>query len=224
MRSKPDDNSRSRRMMAVRPIPRALSPRSRAWRVLDRAERPVAIQPRADGVVEHRVERRLVRAHPGVDDRIPPGGDEALSLLAARRVDVDAADDLAGGGAEHRVGEPAPFGEVTRVALEVAQVLRGAHLVRPVPSGESGRRPDVVDARGPGGVVRVVVLRPERLQPELPGREPAGNREIRRDEQLIIHIRPMVAARAPPGGRSGSGPLASTASWNWRMSWVIRVP
>src|SRR5690348_240633 len=208
-------------MMAVRPIPRALSPRSRAWRVLDRAERPVAIQPRADGVVEHRVERRLVRAHPGVDDRIPPGGDEALSLLTARRVDVDAADDLAGGGAEHRVGEPAPFGEVTRVALEVAQVLRGAHLVRPVPSGESGRRPDVVDARGPGGVVRVVVLRAERLQPELRGREPAGHREIGRDEQLIIH---QGDGSRPGVGRSrrGRGPPSSTASWNWRTSWEPR--
>src|SRR5713226_6821275 len=88
------------------------------WRVLDRVERPVAFEPCADRVVEHRVQRRLVRADPGTDDRAA-----AARVLAGRRVDVDAADDLARGGAEHGVGESAAPREVARVALEIAPVL-----------------------------------------------------------------------------------------------------
>jgi hypothetical protein len=124
---------------------------------------------------------------------------------------VDAADDLAGGGAEHGVGEPASPREVLRVALEVAQVLRQAHLVRPGGSGESRGRLDVADAGRPCGVVRSVVLRPERLQPQFPGREPAGNGEIGRDEQLITH-QVMLAARlraAAAGSGAGEFPAGS---------------
>src|SRR5260370_20184865 len=44
--------------------------RSDPWRVLDRAKRPVAFQPCADRVVEHRVDLRTVRAYPGTDGRI----------------------------------------------------------------------------------------------------------------------------------------------------------
>jgi hypothetical protein len=152
-------------------------------------ERPVAFQPCADRVVEHGVQRRLVRADPGPDDRA------AALVPAGRRVDVDAADDFARGGAEHGVGESAAPREVLRVALEIAQVLRQAHLVRPVTPGESRGCLDVAGAGRPGGVVRGVVLGPERFQPHFPGREPAGNGEIGRDEQLITH-QAMLAARA----------------------------
>src|SRR5262249_18645276 len=166
-------------------------PWSGPWRVLDRVERPIAFQPGADRVVEHRVERRLVRAHPGTDDRAA-----AALVLAGRRVDVDAADDLARGGAEHGVGEAAAPREVLRVALEITQVLRQAHLVWPAKSGESRGCLDVPDAGRPCGVVRGVVLGPERFQPQFPGREPAGTGKTGRDEQLITH-QAMLAALAP---------------------------
>jgi hypothetical protein len=45
----------------------------------------------------------------------------------------------------------------------------------------------MVDAGRPGGVICGVVLRPERLQPELPSSKPARDREIGRDERLITH-------------------------------------
>ena len=37
------------------------------------------------------------------------------------------------------------------------------------------------------GEVSGVVLGPERFQPELPGRKPVRDGEVRRDEQLITH-------------------------------------
>jgi len=49
-----------------------------------------------------------------------------VRALVARWVDIDAADDLAGEGAEHGIGESAACGEVLCVAFEVAQVLRQA--------------------------------------------------------------------------------------------------
>src|SRR5690242_2935829 len=128
------------------------------WRVLDGVERPGAFEACADRVVEHRVQGRLVRAHPGTDGRAA-----AALVLAARRVDIDAADDLARGGAEHGVGESTALREVLRVALEIAQVFRQAHLVRPVTPGESRGRLDVTDAGRPGGIVRGVVPGPERF-------------------------------------------------------------
>jgi hypothetical protein len=170
--------------------------RSVPWRVLDRAERPVAVQPGADRVVEHRVKRRMVRAYPGTDGRMPSARLRMVRALAARRVDIDAADDLAGGGAEHGVGESAACDEVLCVAFEVAQVFRQAHLVRPAGLGKSWCRPDVADAGRPCGVVSGVVLGPERFQPELPGRKPARDREVRRDEQLIAH-QTMLAVWPP---------------------------
>src|SRR6266851_9725978 len=113
------------------------------WRVLDRAERPVAFQPSADRVVKHRVERRPVRTYPGSYGRMLSTRTGVARALAARRVDVYTADDLAAGDAEHGIGESAAPGEVVRVAFEVAQVLRQAHLARPGGPGESRRRPDV---------------------------------------------------------------------------------
>ena len=115
--------------------------------------------------------------------------------FAARRVDVYAADDFAGAGAEHGVGESAALGEVLRVAFEVAQIFRQAHLVWPACPGEARRRLDMADAGRPCGIVRGVVPRPERFQPEFLSREPARYREIHRNEELIAH-QAMVAVRS----------------------------
>src|ERR1700683_3826320 len=176
--------------------------RSGPWRVLDRAERPVAFQPFPDPVVEHWVELRTVRAHPGTDGRVLLTRARAALAFAARRVDVQAADHVAGAGAEHGVGEPAALGEVLRVAFEVAQVFRQAHLVWPARPGESRRCPDVADAGRPCRIVRRVVLGPERFQPEFLGCEPFRYREIRRNKQLITH-KAMLAAR--PSGTFAAG-------------------
>ena len=76
--------------------------------------------------MEDRVERGAVGTHPGPDGRVPPPG--AARLLAAGRVDVHAADDVAGAGAEHGVGEPAAPGEVPGEPLQVAEVVIQGHL------------------------------------------------------------------------------------------------
>src|SRR5438034_3046021 len=136
----------------------------------------------------------MVGADPGADGRLLFAGAGAGLGFAARRVDVHAADDFAGAGAEHGVGEPAALGEVPRVAFEVAQIFRQAHLVWPAFPGESRRRLDVADAGRPCGIVRVVVLGPERFQPEFLSREPTRYREIHRNEQLITH-QAMLAGR-----------------------------
>ena len=96
--------------------------------------------------------------------------------------------------------------KVARVALEIAPVLRQAHLVRPVTPGQSRGCLDVAGAGRPCGVVRGVVPGPERFQPHVPGREPAGNGETGRDGQLITHP-VMLAARA----RRSSAPPQLTA-------------
>jgi hypothetical protein len=173
--------------VARRPARRVGGTRSDSWRVLDRLERPVTFQPSADRVVKHWVEFGTVRAHPGTDGRIMFTRAGAVLAFAARRVDVDAADDFAGAGAEHGVGEPAALGEVLRVAFEVAEVFRQAHLMWPARPGESRRRLDVADAGRPCRIVRSIVLGPERFQPEFSRREPTRDREIHRNEELITH-------------------------------------
>src|SRR5580693_1985871 len=140
----------------------------------------------------------MVRAYPGPDGRMLCTGAGAAVARAARRIDVHAADDFTSAGAEHGVSETAAFGEVLRVAFEVAQVLRQAHLVRPACPGESRRRLNVADAGRPCGIVRRVVLGPERFQPELLSREPTRHREICRNEELITH-----QAMVRPGWRAG---------------------
>src|SRR5258707_4225512 len=135
--------------------------RSDPWRVPDRVERPVAFQPCAGRVGKPWVELRTVRAPPGTDGYVmfTPAG--AALAFAARRVHVHAAHDFAGVGAEHGGGEPAALGEVLRVAFEVAQIFRQAHLVwaarpggflRPLACGDACRpcplmRPRVLGAR-----------------------------------------------------------------------------
>src|SRR5580704_12771627 len=169
--------------------------RSCPWRVHDRAERPVTLQPRENHVVKGGVKRGVVRADPGTDDRVPPGPG-AVRAVSAGRVDVDTADNVAGAGAEHAVGKPAALSEVLRVAPEVAEVIRLGHLVRPAPPGEPRGSPDVVGTGGPGGIVRGIVLRPERLQAEFPRREPVRHREVGGNEQLVTHRAMLVQAIA----------------------------
>ena len=67
--------------------------------------------------MQDRVERGAVGAHPGLDGRVPPDLGAAAVLMAAGRVDVHAADDVPGAGAEDGVGEPAALGEVSRGQL-----------------------------------------------------------------------------------------------------------
>src|SRR5215475_10930198 len=145
----------------------------------------------------------MVRADPGADGRMLVTGACAPRGFAARRVDVHAADDFAGAGAEHGVSEPAALGEVLRVAFEVAQILRQAHLVWPARPGESRRRLDMADAGRPRGIVRGVVLGPERFQPEFLSREPTRYREIHRNEEPITH-QAMLAVR--PSHPTPAGP------------------
>src|SRR5580700_3281638 len=206
--------------------------RSDPWRVLDRAERPVSFQPSADRVVQHWVELPTVRAHPGTDGCGLFTGAGAALTFAARRVDVHAADDFAGAAAEHGVGEPATLGEVPRVAFEIAQIFRQAHLVRPARPGESRRRLDVADAGGPCRVVCGVVLGAERFQPEFLGREPFRYREIHRDEQLITH-QAMLAGRPPhhpapprhlPRGGHGTAPSGQPRSLLTGAVTLLRLP
>src|SRR5258708_19359980 len=111
--------------------------RSDPWRVPDRVERPVAFQPCADRVVKHWVELRTVRAHPGTDGYVmfTPAG--AALAFAARRVHVHAADDFAGVGAEHGVGEPPALGEVLPVAFQGPPIFPPPHLLSPTPPRQS---------------------------------------------------------------------------------------
>ena len=181
-----DGLAAGRRGRRVRRAPgggRGSGPRS----VLDRIKWPVAFHPREDRVVEDRVERGAVGAYPGSDGSVPSALGAAARVMAAGRVDVHAADNVLGAGAEHRVGEPAALSEVLCVPLQVAEIVTQRHLVRPAAVREPRRRPDVVHAARPGGVIGLVVLRPERGQPEFPGYEPVGYREVFRNEQLIAH-------------------------------------
>src|SRR5262245_25405303 len=140
----------------------------------------------------------MVRADPGADGRMLVTGAGAARGFAARRVDVHAADDFAGAGAEHGVSEPAALGEVLRVAFEVAQIFRRAHLVWPARPGESRRRLDMADAGRPCGIVRGVVLRAERFQPKFLSCEPIRYREIHRNEGPITHQAMLAVRPSPP--------------------------
>jgi len=68
------------------------------WRVLDGAERPAVFEPGQDRAVEHRVEGRVVGAHPGPDPCPLSTGTDGLLAVAGQRVDVHAADDIVVGG------------------------------------------------------------------------------------------------------------------------------
>src|SRR5262249_1221420 len=120
--------------------------------------------------------------------------------LAAGRVDVNTADDVAGGDAEHGVGEPAALGEIPGVPLQVAQIVSEGHLVWPAALAEPRRRADVINAGRPGSVIGLVVLRAERGQPEVPRYEPLRYHKAFRNEQPIAHpaiLTSTVTADAP---------------------------
>src|SRR5262245_23916293 len=112
-----------------------------------------------------------------------------------RGVDVHAADHGTG-GIEDGVGEPRPSGEVLRVPLEVGAIVVEGHLAWPRAVGSiPGRGEDVRDARAPGVVIPLVVLRAEWLQAKAVGVEPAGRLEPVGDEQSARRL-PGRAAEA----------------------------
>src|SRR5262249_26428 len=132
-----------------------------------------------------------VATHPGPDGRMPS------APAALGRVDVDAADNAASARIEHGVGEATAPGEVVRMPFQITEILLQGHLARPAPAGESGRRPDVADAGRGGGIIRLGVLRTERLQPESVSDEPVRYREILRDEQLTAHRAILIDGGRP---------------------------
>lgn len=105
---------------------RGLGPRG----VLDRVERPVAFQPGEDCVVKDRVERGAVGPHPGPDGRPPPPG--AVRLLAAGRVDVHAADDVAGADVNSAVLEAQPAVVLTQFEISVAAARQAMQTGREI--------------------------------------------------------------------------------------------
>jgi hypothetical protein len=101
------------------------------------------------------------------------------------RVDVQASHD----GlvrVENGVRETSALSEVPGVALQVAEVLREAHLARPTPVGEAGYGADVVDARHPRRIVTVIVFRAKGLQAETSDREASRWLETSRNERAIV--------------------------------------
>src|SRR5262249_16795412 len=110
-------------------------------------------------------------------DGSPASGGDYLG-----RIDVDAADDAISACLEHGVGEAATLGKIFSVPFQVAQILLKGHLLRPGPAIESWRRPNVVDAGRPGSIIGLVVLWPERLQPESVIDQPERHLEVLWDE------------------------------------------
>jgi hypothetical protein len=138
----------------------------------DALERPRRFEPVVHGAAKRQVEVRPVGTYPGAGS--------SIGVALTVRVDVEAADHVI--AVEHRVREAGAVHEVARVPLEVAQVLLDGHLVRPAPGFETRARMNVVDGRGPRGVVPLVVLGPERLQDELGSLEPEWHVEVGRHE------------------------------------------
>jgi hypothetical protein len=80
----------------------------------------------------------------------------------------------------------------------------------------------VINAGRPGGVIGLVVLWPERGQPEFPGDEPVGCREIFRNEQLIAHPAILTRLRRQTlrhtGGRDQILASATTKTSWWQVN------
>ena len=74
--------------------------------------------------------------------------------------------------------KPSRLLEVARVHLEITPVVLRRHRPRPLVPLPARRAADVLDGRRPGGVVLVVVLRPERLEHEQRGLEAARDGEL----------------------------------------------
>jgi len=109
-------------------------------------------------------------------------------LAALVGIDVDAADHVAGRRVENRVGEPRPLLEVAGVPLQVPQVVVQAPVVRPGALLPPGCPVDVLDGGRPRGVVGLVVLRSEWLQPESLRLETERDDEIRWDERPVHRL------------------------------------
>ena len=75
----------------------------------------------------------------------------------------------------------------------------------------------MVNACHPGGVIGLVVLRPERGQPEFPGYEPAGYREVVRNEQLIAH--PAIVTRRRRQAALAMSSTGSAGLRYWAAFW-----
>jgi len=61
--------------------------------------------------------------------------------------------------------------------------------------------PALVDTGGPGRIVRGVVLRPERFQPELSGHKAIWHREVDRNEGLATQSVTLMHPTADAGAR-----------------------
>ena len=125
----------------------------------------------------------------------------AIDRTSRVRIDVDAADHVAAGAIETEYVNP-DGSRSPRMPLEIAEVLLQRHLVWPRAAREAGRRVDVGDRGRPRRVVRVVVLRPERLEHEV-GRHEAGWRlEVGGHERSALpcsdHSRGAASERRPP--------------------------
>ena len=101
------------------------------------------------------------------------------------------------------------------VAAEVVEVPVERHALGrgPVAVGEAGGRADMGDARRPGCVVGLVVLRAERLQPEVVADQGRWRREVVGTNGELATVRTL--RRPPPLVRGGSavcdlGPLCTT--------------
>src|SRR4051794_12228666 len=126
---------------------------------------PVGGEPASNGVCKWYVERRSVGPHPGLHHDVP--------FSRGGGVKVDATDDVAVAWVENGEGETDAPREVVGVAAKVGEVLLESHAASwwPVAVGIAGSRANVLDARRPGGMIRLVVVRAERLQAELVGGE-----------------------------------------------------
>src|SRR5438309_7685518 len=126
---------------------------------------PLDGEPACDGVGERYVEARPVGPHPGLHRDVP--------LVGGRWVQIDATDDVAVACVEDGECESDATREVVSVAAKVGEVLLERHAAAwwPVAVGIAGSGAYVLDARHPGGMIRLIVLRPQRFEAELIGSE-----------------------------------------------------
>ena len=152
---------------------------------------PVGVQPAGDCGGEWIVEAGPVCPHPGLD--------RPVLLLGARRVQVHAADDVAVDRIEDGEGEPGAGREVTGMAAQIGQVLSERHAPgwRPVAVGVSGRGADVLDARRPRSVVRLVVLWSEWFETKLVSDDGRRGNEPWWDERARGHDEDGTRAASP---------------------------
>src|SRR6266487_3186598 len=147
-------------------------------RVLDVFEGPIRLDPPTHSSPQRRIELRLAPADPRKHARVDG--------FVRNGVDVDAPDHVAV-GREHGVREAGPTFEVRGMPFEIRAILVRRHRTRPRALFPARCGMDVVHRGRPGGVVGLVVLRPERLQHELRCLESTRHDEVRRHEELGSH-------------------------------------